>query len=90
MKKKKIKFMDVALILMAVLLLIFTVKMIKLYELTGGIPDTLVTCVFAALTGEAGFMAIITRQKIKERNRAAQEAEKPEPEPDGADDVSAE
>lgn len=90
-EKKKISFMDTALVIMAVAAVIFTLKMIQLYELTGGIPDTLVTCVFTALTGEAGFMAVIMRQKIKERSQNTeqnQKAPEPEPEPEGAGDVS--
>ncbi len=88
-KQKKISFMDAALVLMAVAAVVFTLKMIQLYELTGAIPDTLVQCVFTALTGEAGFMAVIMRQKIKERSQNKEQNQKePEPDPEGAGDVS--
>lgn len=64
---KKIKTMDVILLIVAVALLAFTITMIKLFKETGMIPDTLVTCVFAVLGGECGAMAWI--KTAKERNK---------------------
>lgn len=57
--------MDVILIIIAVVLVVFTVVMIMTFHKQGAIPDTLCTCVFAALTGECGFMAIIKTTKEK-------------------------
>lgn len=69
MKKqpKRIKTMDIILVIIAAALLAFTIEMIRLFEETGMIPDTLVTCVFAALGGECGAMAWI--KTAKERNK---------------------
>ena len=69
MKKKKIKTMDVILVVIAVALLLFTVEMILLYRETGAIPDTLCTCVFAALGGECGAMAWIKTTKERQKDR---------------------
>lgn len=59
--------MDLILVIVGVALLAFTVTMIFLYVLTGGIPDTLCTCFFSALGGECGAMAWI--KTAKERNK---------------------
>lgn len=69
MKKqpRHIKTMDIILVIVAAALLAFTVEMISLFKETGMIPDTLVTCVFAALGGECGAMAWI--KTAKERNK---------------------
>ncbi len=69
MKKKKIKTMDVILVVIAVAILLFTVEMILLYRETGAIPDTLCTCVFAALGGECGAMAWIKTTKERQKDR---------------------
>ena len=60
--RKKLKTMDV-------LLVAFTLKMILVFEQTGAIPDTLCTCVFAALGGECGVMGWIktTKDKLTDR-----------------------
>lgn len=61
--------MDIILVVMAVLLVAFTLKMILVFEQTGAIPDTLCTCVFAALGGECGVMGWIktTKDKLTDR-----------------------
>lgn len=64
---KHIRTMDIILVIVAVALLAFTIEMISLFRETGMIPDTLVTCVFAALGGECGLMAWI--KTAKERNK---------------------
>lgn len=64
---KRVKTMDVILVVIAVALLAFTIEMIQIFRETGMIPDTLVACVFAALSGECGAMAWI--KNVKERNR---------------------
>ena len=67
--RKKLKRMDIILVVMAVLLVAFTLKMILVFEQTGAIPDTLCTCVFAALGGECGVMGWIktTKDKLTDR-----------------------
>lgn len=62
MKKKT---MDFILIIVGISILIFTIAMIWIYLLTGGIPDTLCTCFFAACTGECGFMGWIKTAKTR-------------------------
>lgn len=67
------KTMDIILIIVGIAILIFTVVMIWLYLVTGGIPDTLVTCFFAACTGECGFMGWIKTAKTRAREREWEE-----------------
>ena len=83
--RKKLKTMDTILVVMAVLLVAFTLKMIFVFEQTGAIPDTLCTCVFAALGGECGVMGWIktTKDKLTDRkwqieDRAQDEKEREE------------
>jgi hypothetical protein len=45
MQKEKWKTMDVILVILAIFLLVFVIVMIAIYIRTGGIPDTLCTCV---------------------------------------------
>ena len=61
--------MDVILIGLAVFLLIFIVVMLALYYITGGIPDTLCTCVFGICGGECGVMGWIRTTKDKQIDR---------------------
>lgn len=68
-KKAKLNTMDVILIIVAVLLIAFTVSMIVLYMTTGAIPDTLCTCVFATLGGECGVMGWIKTTKDRHTDR---------------------
>ena len=57
--------MDFILIIVGISILIFTIAMVWLYLLTGGIPDTLCTCFFVACTGECGFMGWIKTAKTR-------------------------
>lgn len=66
---KRLNKMDVILIIIAAVLVVFTVVMIMTFHTQGAIPDTLVTCVFAALTGECGAMAWIKTTKEKKQDR---------------------
>lgn len=61
--------MDVILIGLAVFLLVFIVVMLALYYITGGIPDTLCTCVFGICGGECGVMGWIRTTKDKQIDR---------------------
>ncbi|MCD7891625.1 MAG: hypothetical protein LUG26_07770 [Ruminococcus sp.] len=69
-KKNGIGVMDIILIIVGASLLLFTISMIQLFREYGAVPDTLVTCVFAALSGECGIMGWIktTKERNKERN----------------------
>lgn len=71
MKKKKstIGVMDRILVFIAILLLVFTSVMIVIYAKTGGIPDTLCTCVFSVCGGECGVMGWIKTNKDRQRDR---------------------
>lgn len=68
-RKKEVRTMDVILIFIAIFLLAFIVTMIVLYYITGAIPDTLCTCVFAACGGECGVMGWIKTTKERQRDR---------------------
>ena len=61
----KIKTSKVILLVMAVLLIAFVWKMINLYEETGGVPDTLVSCVLGGGLAELALTAWITVSKVK-------------------------
>lgn len=76
-KNKDIGVMNIILIILGVFLLAFTVVMTCLYKATGGIPDTLVACVFALCGCECGVMGAIKNAKEKYREREwAKEDEK--------------
>ena len=59
------KTMDLILIIVGVFLLMFTETMTVTFIICGSIPDTLCTCVFAALGGECGVMGWIKTAKEK-------------------------
>lgn len=61
--------MNVILIIVGVSLLAFTIEMIQIFREYGAVPDTLVTCVFAALAGECGIMGWIKTSKDRYRER---------------------
>ena len=63
------KVMDVILVIVGICLVIFTAVMIVLFSSYGSIPDTLCTCVFAALGGECGIMGWIKTSKDRGRER---------------------
>ena len=69
-QKKTIGTMDRILIITGIAMVSFTVYMIHLFEIYGSTPDTLITYVFMALTGEAGIMGWIKTNKDKRRDRA--------------------
>jgi hypothetical protein len=66
---KQIRTMDVILVVIAIALTAFTVEMIVIFRESGMIPDTLCTCVFAALGGECGAMAWIKTSKERHQDR---------------------
>lgn len=68
-QKKEIRTMDLILVIVGLLLISFTVSMILIFRKYGSVPDTLITCVFAALAGECGVMGIIKTTKIRYEDR---------------------
>lgn len=61
--------MDVILVILAIFLLVFVIAMITIYIRTGGIPDTLCTCVFSVCGGECGVMGWIKTTKDRHLSR---------------------
>lgn len=54
-------------------LLLFTILMIVIFIIKDSVPDTLITCVFAACTGEFSVLGWIKTTKEKHRNNDEQE-----------------
>lgn len=65
----RIGVMNIILLVLAVALVAFTLEMIELFKQYGMVPDTLIQCVFVAVTGECGFMGWIKTNKEKYRDR---------------------
>ena len=61
----QIKTSKAVLLILGGLLIAFVVKMINLYETTGGVPDTLVSCVLGGGLAELALTAWITVSKVK-------------------------
>lgn len=61
--------MDLILIIVAVVLLSFTVTMIVIFCEYASVPDTLITAVFAVCGGECGVMGWIKTNKDKQKQR---------------------
>lgn len=68
-QKKSPGVMNIVLIIVGVSLFAFTIAMIQVFKEYGAVPDTLVTCVFAALGGECGIMGWIKTSKERRRER---------------------
>lgn len=68
-KRKDIRTMDVILLILACFLMVFVSLLLWFYYQTGGIPDTLCTCVFAICGGECGVMGWIKTTKERQRER---------------------
>lgn len=68
-EKHKMGVMNFILIFTAIALTAFTAVMICVFVRCNSIPDTLCTCVFAALGGECGVMGWIKTNKDKIRDR---------------------
>ena len=64
--------MAVTLLLLTVLA--FTITMIVVYVKTGGIPDTLVTAFYAFAGGEAGFLGLIKHSDNKYNSGSSSDA----------------
>lgn len=61
--------MNIILVIVGVCLFTFTAAMIQVFKEYGAVPDTLITCVFAALGGECGIMGWIKTSKDRSRER---------------------
>lgn len=68
-RKKAPGVMNIILVIVGVSLLVFTIEMIRVFRECGAVPDTLVTCVFAALGGECGIMGWIKTSKDRRQER---------------------
>lgn len=68
-KNGNIGVMNLILIIVGVSLFLFTISMIFVFCKYGAVPDTLITCVFAALGGECGVMGWIKTNKDRNRDR---------------------
>ena len=67
--KKKMGTIDKILLILFIGLVIFVIKMIQLFEAYGMVPDTLITCVFAAIVGEVSITGWIktTKERLQDR-----------------------
>lgn len=72
----RIGTMNLILLICAVAIVVFTLEMIDIFKEYGMIPDTLVNCVFLAVTGECGFMGWIKTNKEKYRDRRWQKRDR--------------
>ncbi|WP_298028676.1 hypothetical protein [uncultured Dysosmobacter sp.] len=81
----RIGTMNIVLVLVGAAVLLFTLKMIELYELTGGIPDTLVQCFYSMMGFECGILGWIktAKEKHRERKRRREDAENAPPQDGG-------
>lgn len=66
---KKLNTMDKILMIMAILLILFTIAMIVIFCLYQAVPDSLVTAFFTAFGAEGGFCAVIMVAKKITENR---------------------
>lgn len=69
---KKLKTTTVMLIFICITLVLFVLKMISMYERIGSVPNTLISCVFAATCGEAGVLGWIKTSKVNAQKRQEQ------------------
>lgn len=67
--KPHIGKMDLILVIMGITLLLFTQKMIQLFEMYQAVPDTLITMVFGVCGGECGVMGWIKTTKERQTDR---------------------
>lgn len=67
--EKSMNTMDKILLIIGIFLLLFTIIMIWMFSTYNTVPDTLITCVFAATTGELGVMGWIKTCKERKRER---------------------
>ena len=68
-EKKKMGTIDKILLIVFICLVLFVVYMIRLFEQYGMVPDTLITCVFAAAVGECSITGWIKTTKERKQDR---------------------
>lgn len=69
-KRDKTKHtMDIILAILGIALAVFTVTMIFVFCVHESTPDSLIGCVFAAVTGECGIMGWIKNTKERQETR---------------------
>lgn len=59
------KFSTKVIIAVYATLIVFTVAMIVIFLIKDSVPDTLITCVFAACSVECGALGLIKHSKVK-------------------------
>lgn len=64
-RRKKISGTTVVLVIMAILDVLFTITMIRLFYLFKEVPDALIVAVFGVTFGECGFCTLIYKLKKK-------------------------
>lgn len=64
-KKKKIKTSNIALLVVATILILFTIAMISVFVIKGNVPDSLIVAVFSCCGFEVGALGWIKTNKIK-------------------------
>ena len=62
-KIKNVKFSKILVVVILVSIVLFTLKMIQIFETQGAIPDTLVGALLPSLLGELWIISKITRNK---------------------------
>lgn len=60
---------DICLVIIAILVIAFTVAVLYIFLTTGSEPTALVTCFFASMTGELGFCGWIYKTKQARQQR---------------------
>mgnify|MGYP007067536391 FL=1 len=70
--------MNIILVIVGISLFLFTIAMIQLFKEYGAVPDTLITCVFAAIGGECGIMGWIKTSKERSQERKWEQEDKAE------------
>lgn len=66
------KTSNIALIVVSVLTVAFTVEMIRLFHLYQNVPNQLIICWFTAVGGECGILGWIKTAKVKNIERQQQ------------------
>ena len=73
MSRRKLKGIDIALLIVAVFDVFFTLVMCQLFYLFQTVPDSLIVAVFGVTFGECGFCTLV--YKIKKGIAVKEEAE---------------
>lgn len=74
-KEREIDFIKLCLLVVAILLIAFTITMIRTFWMCGSVPDTLVTCFFATFSFEIIGCVCIKVFKMKYPDKKKEENE---------------